>query len=147
MRILLEDLPLEAPDRLPAGRRRPVLIGALVLASVLIGAGLAIWILDLNAGGPAGPSVVRLTVALPADDELAAVPPVALSADGSMLVFVSKGQLYTRAMNSLEANLIAGTDGAVAPFFSPDGRWIGFFAQGKLKKVSVTGGSPAPQLW
>jgi serine/threonine-protein kinase len=37
---------------------------------------------------------------------------------------------------------IAGTDGAMHPFFSPDGQWVGFFADGKLKKVSLDGGAP-----
>ncbi len=50
-------------------------------------------------------------------------------------------QLYLRPLDSLEAKPIAGTEGAVGPFFSPDGQWIGFFADGKLKKVSVNGGS------
>ena len=50
-------------------------------------------------------------------------------------------QLYLRAMDSLEARPIPGTEGAVNPFFSPDGQWLGFFAGGKLKKVSVSGGA------
>jgi WD40-like Beta Propeller Repeat len=41
----------------------------------------------------------------------------------------------------LEARPIASTDGAANPFFSPDGQWLGFFAEGKLKKVSATGGA------
>ena len=44
-------------------------------------------------------------------------------------------------MDSLEAKPIPGTEGAVNPFFSPDGQWLGFFAGGKLKKVSVSGGA------
>jgi serine/threonine-protein kinase len=43
-------------------------------------------------------------------------------------------------MDSLDANALPGTEGAYEPFFSPDGQWIGFFAQGKLRKVSITGG-------
>jgi serine/threonine-protein kinase len=50
-------------------------------------------------------------------------------------------QIYLRAMNSLESGPISGTAGAVNPFFSPDGQWLGFFAGGKLKKISVSGGS------
>jgi serine/threonine-protein kinase len=45
-------------------------------------------------------------------------------------------------MDSLESKVIAGTEGAVSPFFSPDGEWLGFIADGKLRKVSVNGGSP-----
>ncbi len=44
-------------------------------------------------------------------------------------------------MDSLVARSIAGTEGAVNPFFSPDGQWLGFFADGKLKKISVSGGA------
>src|SRR5207245_2353084 len=53
-----------------------------------------------------------------------------------------------QAMDSLEARPIPGTEGPVGgtayaePFFSPDSQWIGFFAGGKLKKVSVSGGAP-----
>lgn len=63
------------------------------------------------------------------------------------LVAISDGQsrLYVREMLELEPQLIAGTEGASGPFFSPDGQWIGFFAAGKLKKVAVNGG-PATTL-
>ena len=43
-------------------------------------------------------------------------------------------------LDSLESRPLAGTEGALAPFFSPDSRWIGFFAEGKLKKIPVSGG-------
>lgn len=51
-------------------------------------------------------------------------------------------RLYTRALDALDARPIPGTDGAHAAFFSPDGEWIGFFADGRLKKVAVDGGAP-----
>jgi eukaryotic-like serine/threonine-protein kinase len=70
----------------------------------------------------------------------------ALSADGTHLVYVADlgetSQLYVRPMDELEAAPIPGTQGAYGPFFSPDGRWIGFFAENKLKKVSLLGGDP-----
>jgi eukaryotic-like serine/threonine-protein kinase len=50
-------------------------------------------------------------------------------------------QLYLRALDSVEATPIPGTEGAMNPFFSPDSQWLGFFADGKLKKVSVSGGA------
>ncbi len=53
-------------------------------------------------------------------------------------------QIYLRAMDSLEAKPVPGTEGAVAPFFSPDGQWLGFFAEGKLKKILVSGGAVIP---
>ncbi len=51
-------------------------------------------------------------------------------------------QLYLRAMDSFTANPIRGTEDASAPFFSPNGQWVGFFAEGKLWKVPITGGMP-----
>jgi eukaryotic-like serine/threonine-protein kinase len=50
--------------------------------------------------------------------------------------------LFVRPIDRLDAVRLAGTDAAEAPFFSPDGRWLAFFADGKLKKVAASGGSP-----
>ena len=71
-----------------------------------------------------------------------------LSSDGQTLAFVandpdeSSAKLYLRRLDHLAATPFAGTDDAASPFFSPDGQWIAFFAGGKLKKISVTGGAP-----
>jgi serine/threonine-protein kinase len=72
---------------------------------------------------------------------------VILSPDGGRLVFVSNGQdgksrLFTRGLKQRKANVLAKTEGAYAPFFSPDGLWVGFFADGKLKKTRIDGGEP-----
>jgi Tol biopolymer transport system component/tRNA A-37 threonylcarbamoyl transferase component Bud32 len=64
-----------------------------------------------------------------------------ISPDGTRLVYVSEGKLFTRRMDQPKAIELAGTEGAIAPFFSPDGRWVAFFATGKLKKISVEGGA------
>jgi dipeptidyl aminopeptidase/acylaminoacyl peptidase len=70
-----------------------------------------------------------------------------LSRDGSMLVFsnreTSSGRqlLRVRRLDQLAATPLAGTEGGRDVFFSPDGQWIGFFADGKLKKISATGGA------
>jgi serine/threonine-protein kinase len=69
-------------------------------------------------------------------------PDVILSPDGTRLVYVSRGHLFTRRMDQPAGTELAGTDGAYSPFFSPDGQWIAFFAQGSLKKISVDGGVP-----
>jgi serine/threonine-protein kinase len=50
-------------------------------------------------------------------------------------------QLYVRRLNQLQVTALPGTDNALLPFFSPDGQWIGFFADEKLKKVATTGGA------
>ena len=74
---------------------------------------------------------------------------IALSPDGKTLVFGAiwggSQQLYTRRMDRLDVTPIPGTSGATSPFFSPDGRWIGFGAAGELRKVPLTGG-PAVTL-
>jgi serine/threonine-protein kinase len=76
-------------------------------------------------------------------------PSLAVSADGRVLAWSAceKGTgtcgLYVRPVDRLEPTRLAGTEGGTAPFFSPDGRWIGFFGEGKLKKISAAGGSPS----
>jgi serine/threonine protein kinase len=70
---------------------------------------------------------------------------LALSPDGRQLAFadaLSSGSLWIRALDSLEARELPGTEGATYPFWSPDGAQIGFFAQGKLKKIALSGGPP-----
>ena len=54
----------------------------------------------------------------------------------------AKPELYLRRMDQAEAKPITGTEGGINPFLSPDNRWVGFWADGKLKKVSVDGGVP-----
>jgi len=65
-----------------------------------------------------------------------------LSPDGTRMVYVSQEKLFTRRLDQPKATELAGTEGAFAPFFSPDGQWVAFFAGGKLKKISVEGGAP-----
>ena len=69
----------------------------------------------------------------------------ALSPDGRQLAFVANGekgsQLWLRPLDQVRAQPLAGTDGAAYPFWAPDGRAIGFFADGKLKRIDATGGT------
>jgi serine/threonine-protein kinase len=72
-------------------------------------------------------------------------PALAVSTDGSLLAWSACAdgcRIYRRALESLDVSPVAGTEDGRAPFFSPDGRWIGFFADGRLKKVEVNGGNP-----
>ena len=128
--------------------RRPVIVGlsALLLGAVI--ASLAIWNLK-PAPASATKPVTRTVITLPPGERLAlgsfATTVLALSPDGSHLAYVAvRGgtqQVYLRPMDSLEARPLPGTDGAVNPFFSANGHWLGFFAVGKLKKISVNGGA------
>jgi Tol biopolymer transport system component len=94
------------------------------------------------------PAPIRTVIALPAETTVALSrgSAIALSPDGRFLTFAGnahgKTQLYLRPLDRFESQPLPGTDGAANPFFSPDGRWIGFFADAKLKKVSVDGGAP-----
>jgi len=75
-------------------------------------------------------------------------PDAILSPDGTRLVFVvaqgsnGKSRLLTRHMDQSQPVELGGSEGAYAPFFSPDGQWVAFFAGGKLKKAPVDGGEP-----
>ena len=97
--------------------------------------------------------VVRLVV-LPPEGTTFSVGPAAtasmpqptLSPDGRLLAFVSVGEdskqlLWVRTLASVEARSLVGTEDASYPFWSPDSRFIGFFAGGKLKKIDAQGKS------
>jgi len=102
---------------------------------------------------PPPPQPLRFSAELGADTILITQPvggpgaSLALSPDGALLAFVGQkagaatSQLYLRRLGQLQATPLNNTDGARDPFFSPDGEWVGFFAGGSLKKVSVTGGA------
>jgi serine/threonine protein kinase/Tol biopolymer transport system component len=88
---------------------------------------------NLRFGGPAGGGT-------------GGVPQLAVSPDGRQAVFVAGVQseyaLWVRPLGSLASRQLAGTAGATFPFWSPDSRFVGFFAEGRLKKVPVSGGPP-----
>jgi len=73
---------------------------------------------------------------------------MALSRDGSLLVFVSPEEnsampmLYLQRIGSSSVTLLPGTQGASYPFWSPDDAYVGFFANGKLQKIAIAGGTP-----
>jgi serine/threonine protein kinase/Tol biopolymer transport system component len=78
---------------------------------------------------------------------------MALSPDGRSVIYCAMpantesgagSQLYLRSLDRLEARPIAGTEGGAFPFISPDGNWVGFYADGKLMKVPIAGGMPVP---
>jgi Tol biopolymer transport system component len=87
--------------------------------------------------------LVRLDVDLGPDVSLGSLAGAdeILSPDGTRLVYVSQGRLFTRRLDQPNATELAATQGANAPFFSPDGQWVAFFSSGKLQKISVEGGS------
>ena len=118
-----------------------------------IGAGAVVALLAANLGwvavwGGHSTTPVRLTVTLAPGKALVdnSTGPVVISPDGSAVVYSAYGedrkvQLYLRRLGSFESTPIAGTEGAESPFFSPNGEWLGFVSEYKLKKVSLRGGS------
>jgi Tol biopolymer transport system component len=87
---------------------------------------------------------VRLEIPLPAGT---GGPSPAISPDGRRVVYVAaagsgRTALWVRSLNAVDAEMLQGTDEAIWPFWSPDSRWIAFFAGGKLKKVEAAGGPP-----
>ena len=98
------------------------------------------------------PAPLRLSATLTDDAALASFnlqfgDSTILSPDGTVVAFVgqkaegSNPQLYVRRLDQLQATPLGGTDDVLSPFFSPDGRWIGFFADQKLKKIAASGGA------
>ena len=125
-----------------ASRRRavPALMGVTLLTIALAAWG---WI------RPSRPSPVTrhpTTLGAPgALDGITFAVEAALSPDGASLVFRSPltgpGQLYIKRRDEVIARPLAGTEGGSGPFFSPDGAWIGFVAQGQLRRIPSTGGA------
>jgi serine/threonine-protein kinase len=98
---------------------------------------------SLRPPPPAAPLRARLAIPLPESARVRFMvgSSVALSPDGSTLVYTgAPSQLFSRPLDSREAIPIRGSEAGHSPFFSPDGRWIGFFGGGSLKKIPVTGG-------
>ena len=116
--------------------------------AVLTAATLAIWnrLPDTISRKP--PGINRFTIDLPTPYMVG--PPIAwriaLSPDGRHLVYAGQyaqgHAIYHRAMDQAEALPLPGTEGASRLFFSPDGEWVGFYASGAMKKVSLKGGQP-----
>jgi Tol biopolymer transport system component len=106
-------------------------------------------LLAYRATRPIEHPLIRLSDQLEAGISLQGVqgPAVAASPDGSRIAYVTSDaaqvtHLSIRSLNEGRSTALSGTDGADAPFFSPDGRWIAFFTrQGVIKKISVDGGA------
>jgi serine/threonine protein kinase len=122
-------------------RERIWMIATGILAVALLALGL-VW---LRRAEPAS-QTVRFSLFAPERTSFVE-PSFALSPDGQQLAFsatdaAEKTLLYLRPLNSLAAQPLPGTEGAMLPFWSPDSRSIGFFSDGKLKRVEASGGLP-----
>ncbi len=122
-------------DRLPWAVALLLLIGCVVLAGMYF-------------SRPASEErIVTFAVSMPASSTAINYP--VISPDGRKIVYVAtvegETSLYTRSLDSKTGQRLAGTEGAWSPFWSPDSRYIGFFANGKLRKAD-TGGGPIQNL-
>lgn len=157
-RISLDEVLAGAPDpaiggeaqiTAPGWRRALPWAVAGVLAVALAIVGWGWWRAPRAVEQP----LVRLDVDLGPDISLAAPSSagssVIISPDGTRLAYLasvsgSKPRLFVRKLDQPKAKELAGTEGAVAPFFSPDGHWIGFSIGSKSSKISVEGGAVVP---
>ncbi|OLD23073.1 MAG: hypothetical protein AUI91_00260 [Acidobacteria bacterium 13_1_40CM_3_56_11] len=125
-----------APPVVPRRRER-VWITAFVVATVLA---VAMGIREFRGSPPV--AEVRLEISTPPTADPASI---AISPDGQKIVFVatSEGQskLWVRPLDSVSGRALAGTDGASLPFWSPDSQSVGFFAEGKMKRIEVDRGA------
>src|SRR4030095_13046734 len=147
-----ESVATTATSSAPAttGVRRPSawlrwlpVVAAVALAAVLAGQRFG-W---FERAAPRTPEAIsRFVETVTSGLQLGQAPSLALSQDGRHLAYVAVREgtsaLYVRELDEVAARPLAGTQDADQPFFSPDGRWIGFFAESKLKRVTVAGAAP-----
>ena len=126
----------------PVSRRASMGMAAAAALLLSVFTGVAVWRVTRPAQTPR--PVARFSLPLPPDVSLTGRGRhlVALSPDGSRLVFSANEQLFLRAMDQKEATIVRGTEGARNPFFSPDGEWVGFYSASQLKKIAIRGGAP-----
>jgi serine/threonine protein kinase len=145
--------PAPASRNQPSSRTRDVFRTAagLVAVALALAAGVVIgWRYATSAAAP--PPATRFEVLPPGSVTLQPAPvasaaQLALSPDGRQLAFVAatdggSSQVWLRPFDSTQSQPISGTEGATFPFWSPDSRFVAFFAGGKLKKVDTRGGAP-----
>jgi serine/threonine-protein kinase len=123
----------------PSARRWRLTAAAVVLAG---GAGVSGWLLAHRSPSPSSAGVIRLWI--PGQEPRLTAPygvrNLAISDDGSRIAYAATNRLWIRRLGDKEAAAVEVS--AFDPFFSPDGKWVGFFDSG-LKKVPVRGGAPS----
>jgi eukaryotic-like serine/threonine-protein kinase len=130
--------PTPLPHR-PLWRRAIPMAIAVGIAALLAGAG--VWFLTR----PASPSVVRTTITTSGSATLSLQGgdrDVAITPDGSRIVYRGNNQLLVRALNQFEPDVLSGLGAPRGVFISPDGKWVGFFDGATIKQVAITGGPP-----
>jgi serine/threonine protein kinase len=135
-------VPVVAPEK--ENRALKILAGA-ALAALLIAAGFLLANLWRPGSTRENPPIRFAILPPPGTSLNSTLRAVAISRDGTRIAFSAAGsdgpRLYHRDMNSASTVAINGSDGAVNPAFSPDGRSLAFYAAGKLKKIALDGGT------
>lgn len=126
--------------------RERILIAALILCGVIAAAGIA-GTIRFWQKAESLKRVVRAQIGAPEHYSFTTVNTsnqVVVSPDGGSIAFIAEGEgkqlLWVQQLHATTAQPLAGTEGASYPFWSPDSKFIGFFASGKLKKVEASGG-------
>jgi eukaryotic-like serine/threonine-protein kinase len=144
----LDDTAALRPVTLPtrAIPTRWLIATGVAVASIALIAAAAWYLAQSTVTTPT--SGIRVAIPIAAGQRFATgpAPVLAISDDGTRLVYAAaaaaRTQLFLRPLDRFQAVAIAGTDGATAPFFSPDGEWVGFHSGDTLKRVSLAGGTP-----
>jgi len=142
--ILAESRGVKSTDF--AAARMPRWQLAAIISSTAVVAALAAAVIVWNLRPNSPTAIARFSFVLPEEQATnrGGRPTIAISPDGQNIVYQANRQLYLRPMGEVDAKPIEGTNlDAADPFFSPDGKWIGFYAvsERKLKKIAVTGGA------
>ena len=129
-----------APATSLTSRGRLAVMAALAVAAVII---IALAVPAVRYLRETPPPETRVEIVTPPTESPTSF---ALSPDGRQIVFVASGdgasRLWLRSLATTTAQALAGTEGAIFPFWSPDGRSIGFFARNELKRLDLGGGAP-----
>lgn len=142
-----DDQPSQVTRARPRWRERV----AWAAAAIGVAAAAAMLWVSRDQRSTVPTSSVRFAIAPPEAANLATsitgVPQLALSPDGSTLAFVAlerdgRDHLWARTVDEVKPRRLAGTEGAMFPFWSPDSRHLAFFAGGKLKRLALSGGVP-----
>jgi eukaryotic-like serine/threonine-protein kinase len=128
------------------GLSRPVWHFVMALAVI---AAVLIAIIAVRRTSPPSPkAVARFVIPLTEEERPSQGSEVAISPDGTYIALLAVqdgvSRIYIRQVSEATTKVLSGTEGASHPFFSPDGRWIGFFSQGKLNKIPLSGGAAIP---
>jgi Tol biopolymer transport system component/predicted Ser/Thr protein kinase len=134
----------QGDTEIPVTRRNPAVVLA-ILALVAAGAATLGVFADRRLRDTPPPPGVRFSIRQPEGVVLGDVPRMALSPDGRHIAFAAgpsggRPQVWVRRLDSPDAQALAGTDNVVNPFWSYDGRSIGFLADGKIRRIDATGG-------